>query len=72
MEGEFPIIDFVQAVAAKGHLTTVGQEVFDERLDKDQVEDVGRRAGEPTRATLRAAGVLTARSLQSARKAGGL
>ena len=51
MEGEFPIIDFERAVAAKGHLTTVGQEVFDERLDKDKVEDVGRRAG-----------VLTARS----------
>ncbi len=56
-QGELAVIDFIQAVYAKGSLAAVGQEVFSLEADKMSPEAAGRIAGETTWAILKEAGV---------------
>ena len=56
-EGELPLVAFLRAVAAKGGLKAVGQEVFSLEADAMGAEQAGRKAGETTRAILAAAGI---------------
>ena len=61
-QGELPVTDLIRAVAAKGHLRAIGQEVFSLEADAMTAEDAGRVAGETTRAAFRKAGVPVSQS----------
>lgn len=56
-EGELPLIDFSRALLAKGHLRSVGEEVFSLEADAMDPQTAGSKAGTTTRAVLSAAGV---------------
>lgn len=57
-EGELPLVEFTRALLVKGHLRTIGEEVFSLEADAMDVDTAGRRAGETTRAVLAKAGVI--------------
>ena len=56
-QGELPVTGLIRAVAAKGHLQAIGQEVFSLEADAMAPEEAGRVAGETTWAAFREAGV---------------
>ena len=56
-QGELPVADLIRAVAAKGHLRAIGQEVFSLEANAMPPEEAGRIAGETTWAAFREAGV---------------
>ena len=56
-EGELPLVEFVQALLAKGQVRTIGEEVFSLEADAMDAGSAGRKAGETTRAMLAAAGL---------------
>lgn len=47
----------MQALLAKGHLRTIGEEVFSLEADAMDADTAGRRAGKTTRAVLAEAGM---------------
>ena len=56
-EGELPLTAFVRAIAAKGGLRAVGQEVFSLEADAMDPVQAGRKAGETLSAVLGEAGL---------------
>lgn len=56
-QGELPVTGLIRAVAAKGHLRAIGQEVFSLEADAMAPEEAGRIAGETAWAAFREAGV---------------
>jgi len=56
-QGELPVIEFIRAVHAKGHLQAIGQEVFSLEADAMPPEEAGRVAGRTAWAAFRKAGV---------------
>lgn len=69
-EGELPLVEFMQALLARGEVRTIGEEVFSLETDAMSAETAGRKAGETTRAVLAAAG-LTIAAGQAARQEAG-
>jgi len=55
-EGDLPLVQILNRVCAKGHLNSIGPEIFSDEMDLLLPAEAGRKAGESTRKLLQMAG----------------